>query len=73
MRLLTQGPLPPWEATSSWCTATLCMARPLCPLQVQLDGHDIQKLNLHWLRDRLALVSQEPILFNLTILGAFSG
>ncbi|CAF3978726.1 unnamed protein product [Adineta steineri] len=32
-----------------------------------LDGVDIRKLNLQWLRSRLGVVSQEPILFDLTI------
>ncbi|KIX09535.1 uncharacterized protein Z518_00615 [Rhinocladiella mackenziei CBS 650.93] len=34
---------------------------------VLLDGHDISKLNLHWLRRQIALVQQEPILFSQTI------
>lgn len=32
-----------------------------------LDGHDISKLNLRWLRQQMALVSQEPTLFGTTI------
>ena len=32
-----------------------------------LDGHDISKLNLRWLRQHMALVSQEPVLFGTTI------
>jgi ATP-binding cassette subfamily B (MDR/TAP) protein 1 len=35
--------------------------------QVFLDGHDIQNLNLRWLRQQISLVSQEPILFGTTI------
>ncbi|KAJ5584031.1 ABC multidrug transporter mdr1 [Penicillium hispanicum] len=35
--------------------------------QVSLDGHDIQDLNLRWLRQQISLVSQEPILFGTTI------
>jgi ATP-binding cassette subfamily B (MDR/TAP) protein 1 len=35
--------------------------------QVFLDGHDIQTLNLRWLRQQISLVSQEPILFGTTI------
>ncbi|CAF0751223.1 unnamed protein product [Adineta steineri] len=35
--------------------------------QLTLDGIDIQKLNLQWLRSRLGIVNQEPVLFNLTI------
>ncbi len=38
-------------------------------LQVLLDDVDIKDLNLHWLRDRLALVNQEPVLFNMTVAG----
>ncbi|KAI9924401.1 hypothetical protein ASPWEDRAFT_34891 [Aspergillus wentii DTO 134E9] len=34
---------------------------------VSLDGHDIQTLNLRWLRQQISLVSQEPILFGTTI------
>ncbi|KAL6698785.1 P-loop containing nucleoside triphosphate hydrolase protein [Trichoderma pleuroticola] len=32
-----------------------------------LDGHDISKLNLHWLRRQISLVSQEPTLFGTSI------
>ncbi|CAF1120356.1 unnamed protein product [Adineta steineri] len=32
-----------------------------------LDGVDIRKLNIQWLRSRLGVVSQEPVLFDLTI------
>ncbi|CAF4267067.1 unnamed protein product, partial [Adineta steineri] len=35
--------------------------------QMILDGIDIRNLNLQWLRSRLGIVSQEPILFDLTI------
>ncbi|CAI6342525.1 unnamed protein product [Periconia digitata] len=35
--------------------------------QVFLDGRDISTLNLRWLRRQMALVSQEPILFSITI------
>jgi ATP-binding cassette, subfamily B (MDR/TAP), member 1 len=33
--------------------------------QILLDGHDIQGLNLRWLRQQIALVSQEPVLFDV--------
>ena len=39
--------------------------------QVLLDGVDIRGLNLRWLREQLGLVGQEPILFNLTVKGAW--
>ncbi|CAF1603594.1 unnamed protein product, partial [Adineta ricciae] len=32
-----------------------------------LDGINIRQLNIQWIRSRLGLVSQEPILFDLTI------
>ncbi|UJR29570.1 hypothetical protein I4U23_010787 [Adineta vaga] len=35
--------------------------------QLFLDGMDIRKLNVQWLRSRIGLVSQEPVLFDLTI------
>ncbi|PON33800.1 ABC transporter [Parasponia andersonii] len=35
--------------------------------QVTLDGTDIKKFKLSWLRQQMGLVSQEPILFNETI------
>ncbi|GMY17158.1 ABC transporter B family member 11-like [Fagus crenata] len=34
---------------------------------ITLDGIEIQKLQLKWLRQQMGLVSQEPILFNETI------
>lgn len=35
--------------------------------EVLLDGHNLQTLNLRWLRQQMALVSQEPVLFGTTI------
>ncbi|KAI5864665.1 P-loop containing nucleoside triphosphate hydrolase protein [Durotheca rogersii] len=35
--------------------------------RVLLDGHDVSTLNLRWLRQQMALVSQEPTLFGTTI------
>ncbi|KAH7521541.1 hypothetical protein FEM48_Zijuj07G0044500 [Ziziphus jujuba var. spinosa] len=35
--------------------------------RITLDGVEIQKLKLSWLRQQMGLVSQEPILFNETI------
>ncbi|VAH78692.1 unnamed protein product [Triticum turgidum subsp. durum] len=34
---------------------------------ISLDGTELRKLTLSWLRDQMGLVSQEPILFNDTI------
>ncbi|CAA6665356.1 unnamed protein product [Spirodela intermedia] len=35
--------------------------------KVLVDGVDIRKLRLRWLRERIGLVSQEPVLFSTTI------
>ena len=35
---------------------------------ITLDGVEIQKLQLKWLRQQMGLVSQEPVLFDDTIL-----
>ncbi|KAJ4372965.1 hypothetical protein N0V83_003256 [Neocucurbitaria cava] len=35
--------------------------------QVFLDGKDITTLNLRWLRQHMAIVSQEPVLFSVSI------
>lgn len=37
--------------------------------RILLDGHNIQDLNLRWLRQHISLVSQEPTLFGTTITG----
>ncbi len=34
---------------------------------VYLDGVDIKTLNINWLRSKIGLVSQEPVLFNTTV------
>ena len=34
---------------------------------VRIDGHPIEQLDLNWLRNQIALVSQEPILFSNSI------
>ncbi|KAI8083358.1 p-glycoprotein [Gilbertella persicaria] len=35
--------------------------------QVSLDGHDLKELNVKWLRQQIGVVSQEPVLFNMSI------
>ena len=32
-----------------------------------IDGHDVKELNLRWLRSKIGIVSQEPVLFDLSI------
>ncbi|GMF12367.1 unnamed protein product [Phytophthora lilii] len=50
-------------------TAIALLERFYDPLSgsVRLDGHDVRSLSLPWLRDRISLVSQEPVLFSGTI------
>ncbi|XP_059163319.1 bile salt export pump-like [Physella acuta] len=35
--------------------------------KILIDGHDIESLNLRWIRQHIGLVSQEPVLFATTI------
>jgi len=35
---------------------------------VRFGGHNIRELNIQWLREQMGLVSQEPVLFNCSIL-----
>ncbi|EIE81858.1 hypothetical protein RO3G_06563 [Rhizopus delemar RA 99-880] len=35
--------------------------------QITLDGHDLKTLNVKWLRQQIGIVSQEPVLFNMSI------
>lgn len=35
--------------------------------QVYLDSSKLSDLNVHWLRDQIGIVSQEPILFGVSI------
>ncbi|KAG0172209.1 ATP-binding cassette, sub-B (MDR TAP), member 4 [Apophysomyces sp. BC1034] len=35
--------------------------------QVLLDGHNLRDVNVAWLRNQIGVVSQEPVLFNMTI------
>ena len=35
--------------------------------QVTLDGHDLKSLNTKWLRNNIGVVSQEPVLFDMSI------
>lgn len=36
-------------------------------LQIYLDSIKLTDLNVHWLRDQIGVVSQEPILFGVSI------
>ena len=35
--------------------------------QLTLDGTDTRELNIHWLRSKIGIVSQEPVLFDASI------
>ena len=34
---------------------------------MKIDGRDIKDINIKWLRQRIGIVSQEPVLFGTTI------
>lgn len=36
-------------------------------MKVSLDGQDVKSLNLNWLRSKIGVVSQEPVLFAASI------
>jgi ATP-binding cassette subfamily B (MDR/TAP) protein 1 len=57
------------ESGSGKSTVVSLIERFYDPLggQVLLDGRDIRDLNLHWLRSTVGLVSQEPVLFNMSV------
>ena len=39
----------------------------ILPPQITVDGRGIKLLNLRWLRSNIGIVSQEPVLFNMSI------
>jgi ATP-binding cassette subfamily B (MDR/TAP) protein 1 len=57
------------KSGSGKSTTVQLMQRFYDPLdgQVLLDGHDLRDLNVGWLRNSIGVVSQEPVLFNMTI------
>jgi ATP-binding cassette, subfamily B (MDR/TAP), member 1 len=57
------------ESGSGKSTVVQLIERFYDPQQgaVLLDNIDIRNLNLHWLRSQIGLVSQEPVLFNMTV------
>ncbi|KAG7669217.1 hypothetical protein Ndes2526B_g05515 [Nannochloris sp. 'desiccata'] len=57
------------ESGSGKSTVVQLIERFYDPQQgaVLLDNIDIKNLNLHWLRSQIGLVSQEPVLFNMTV------
>jgi ABC-type multidrug transport system fused ATPase/permease subunit len=57
---------------SSGCGKSTCLQliqRFYVPLEgcVNIDNRDIKSYNLKWLRSRIGVVNQEPILFGTTI------
>lgn len=40
----------------------------ISPGEVLLDGHNLESLQLQWLRGQIGLVNQEPVLFATSIL-----
>jgi ATP-binding cassette subfamily B (MDR/TAP) protein 1 len=35
--------------------------------EITLDGHNLKDVNVKWLRQQIGVVSQEPVLFNMTV------
>ncbi|XP_024383964.1 ABC transporter B family member 20 isoform X2 [Physcomitrium patens] len=56
-------------ASSGKSTVLALLNRFYEPLsgQILLDGNDLGSLNLHWLRNHVATVQQEPVLFSTSI------
>ena len=52
-------------------TIAALMLRLYDPLDgvIRLDGHDLKALDASWLRGRIGVVAQEPVLFSTTIAG----
>ncbi|KAI8968239.1 P-loop containing nucleoside triphosphate hydrolase protein [Mycotypha africana] len=50
-------------------TSVQLLQRFYDPLEgaVMLDGHDLKDYNVAWLRSKIGVVSQEPVLFNMSI------
>ncbi|KAI9481192.1 MAG: P-loop containing nucleoside triphosphate hydrolase protein [Benjaminiella poitrasii] len=50
-------------------TSVQLLQRFYDPLEgsVSLDGHNLKDYNVAWLRSKIGVVSQEPVLFNMTI------
>jgi hypothetical protein len=69
LELTSPTHLPHTHMVSGKSTLISLIQRFYDPLSgtITLDGTDIRTLNLQWLRSQLGLVSQEPVLFNLTI------
>lgn len=51
----------------STCIALLQRFYDLTSGELTLEQHDIQALNVPWVRSKLSIVSQEPVLFNRSI------
>lgn len=50
----------------------LCRYYPLSKGRIEIDSHDIRKIPISLLRKEIAVVPQEPFIFNATILDNFS-
>jgi ATP-binding cassette subfamily B protein len=50
-------------------TVTYLVPRFYDPIagSIEIDGHDLRELNLHWLRSQIGIVTQETYLFHATV------
>eukprot|EP00026_Physarum_polycephalum_P000633 Phypoly_transcript_00634.p1 GENE.Phypoly_transcript_00634~~Phypoly_transcript_00634.p1 ORF type:complete len:1124 (+),score=212.16 Phypoly_transcript_00634:900-4271(+) len=58
------GPAPSGKSTS---VALVQRLYDVIGGEVLIDGHNIKEYNIHWLREQIGLVGQEPVLFNMSI------
>ena len=75
--LSTTAPYPPWLQAVALCGPSGCGKSTLISLlerfydptagSITLDGVDLRELNVRWLRSRMGLVGQEPVLFMGTV------
>lgn len=50
-----------------WIVARCYFVISSVSLQVSVDGNDVRKLSVQWLRRQIGVVGQEPVLFNATV------
>jgi ATP-binding cassette, subfamily B (MDR/TAP), member 1 len=55
------------QLVSNFCAFIFIVDLYLLNNLQRLDGVDIRQLNIQWVRSHIGLISQEPVLFDLTI------
>ncbi|KAG5184894.1 ATP-binding cassette, sub-family B, member 1A [Tribonema minus] len=57
----------PSGSGKSTCVSLLMRFYDVGDGRIEVDGRDVQELNIHWLRSNMGYVGQEPVLFTGTI------